>query len=35
VQGYRLAVLQASDKGRGVYLRMGFQEVSLLRSYRL
>jgi ribosomal protein S18 acetylase RimI-like enzyme len=31
--GYRVAVLGASDLGRGVYERMGFRDVCVVRQY--
>ena len=34
-EGYHLAVLQASQMGRGVYLKLGFQEFSTLYGYSL
>ncbi len=33
--GHDYAVLQSSEMGRSVYLRLGFQELSVLRCYRL
>ena len=32
-QGYRHAILQASDDGIGIYRRMGFSEVSVYYEY--
>jgi GNAT superfamily N-acetyltransferase len=34
-EGYHIAVLQASQMGRGVYLKLGFQEFSTLYGYSL
>jgi len=34
-RGFRLAVLGSSEMGYPVYRRLGFQDVSRLRSYAL
>ena len=33
--GYKHLTLQASDMGKGLYLKLGFQEDFIIRNYQL